>query len=165
MVVGAVWAASAWPALAQPAGAVCPRPQGTPMLHLRPADRAAQACDLKALMALPASELTTALPPELGLPGRHGWRGVPLKLLAERLGGGPANTVQLTALNDYTVTIPWSDLLQYDPILAYQRDGQAMSVREKGPLILIYPFDTHPGLRTQHYRNRTIWQVNAVTLK
>lgn len=165
MVMGALWVVSALPALAQSDGALCPQPQGVPVLHLRPADQVARACDLQGLMALPAKELATSLPPELGLSGRHRWQGVPLRLLAERLGGGPASAVQLTALNDYTVTIPWSDLLQYDPILAYQRDGQPMSVRDKGPLILIYPFDTHRGLRTQLYRNRTIWQVNALTLK
>lgn len=159
--------AAAWapPALAEPAATVCPRLEGPPVLYLRVTGQSTQTCDLKGLMSLPAQELTTALPPELGLPGGNRWLGVPLRLLVERLGGTPASALQLIALNDYTVGIPWSDLQQYDPVLAYQRDGRPMSVRDKGPLILIYPFDAHPGLRTQHYLNRSIWQVNALTLK
>lgn len=159
------WALAIAPALAQPAAEACPKPEGPVVLQLRIAGKAPQGCDLKSLMALPARELTTALPDDLGLPGRSRWLGVSLRQLVERLGAGPADTVQLAALNDYTVTIPWSDLQQYDPVLAYHRNGQAMSVREKGPLILVYPFDSHPGLHTQHHINRSIWQVNAVTLK
>ena len=165
LAVGALWAALALPALAEPAAGPCPAPAGPPLIQLRTAGKALQGCDLKGLMALPEREVSTTLPRELGIAGKHRWTGVSLKRLVERLGGGPADTVQLGALNDYTVTIPWSDLQQYDPVLAYQRGGQAMSVRDKGPLILIYPFDAHPGLRTQNYVNRTIWQVNALTLK
>ena len=40
-----------------------------------------------------------------------------------------------------------------------------MSVRDKGPLILIYPFDSHPSLRAQMHFNRSIWQVNGLSLQ
>ena len=117
------------------------------------------------LQALPQRELVTSLPPSLGNTGVHRWQGVSLRLLAERLGGGPGSVLQLEAINDYAVTVPWSDLVRYDPIVAYQRNGQALTVREKGPMILIYPFDAHPELNTQQYLNRSIWQVNAITVK
>lgn len=41
----------------------------------------------------------------------------------------------------------------------------ALSVREKGPMMLIYPFDTYPELHAQQYLNRSIWQIHAITIK
>ncbi len=89
--------------------------------------------------------------------GEHRWTGVPLRHLVELLGGGERSRIVLTALNDYAVEIPWSDLLRYNPVLAYRRDGQRMGIRDKGALILISPFDAHPALQQgQDYVNRTI---------
>ena len=38
-------------------------------------------------------------------------------------------------------------------------------VREKGPMMLIYPFDAYPELHAQQYLNRSIWQLHAITVK
>ena len=46
----------------------------------------------------------------------------------------------------------------------YQRNGVTLSVRERGPMMLIYPFDSHPELHTQQYLNRSIWQVRQITV-
>jgi len=125
----------------------------------------AQVCDLNGLEKLPAHAIATALPPALGMPGVQHWKGVSLRQLVEMLGGGEHSHIQLTALNDYSIHIPWSDLVRYDPIVAYSRNHQRMGVRDKGPLILIYPFDVNPQLQTQEYINRTIWQVNAISVR
>jgi hypothetical protein len=37
-----------------------------------------------------------------------------------------------------------------------------MSVREKGPLFVMYPFDEQPALRTSVYFGRCIWQLKAI---
>ena len=146
---------------------VCPALQGRSVLQLQPAGNGqAQACDLQALERLPAHDITTALPPVLGLVGTHHWTGVPLRHLIEQLGGGERSRIVLMALNDYAVVIPSSDLLRYNPVLAYRRDGQHMGIRDKGPLILIYPFDAHPVLQQGlDYVHRTIWQVHAVSIR
>lgn len=148
------------------AGPVCPGPDSRRVLQLHaPQGSAPQACDLKGLARLPAKEIVVTLPAALGLAGEHRWRGVSLRHLVEQLGGGEHSQILLTALNDYAIEIPWSDLVRYDPILAYSRDGERISIRDKGPLILIYPFGTHPQLQGQDYINRSIWQVHAVTLR
>ena len=148
------------------AGPVCPGPDSRHVLQLHaPQGSAPQACDLKGLARLPAKEIVVTLPAALGLAGEHRWRGVSLRHLVEQLGGGEHSQILLTALNDYAIEIPWSDLVRYDPILAYSRDGERISIRDKGPLILIYPFGTHPQLQGQDYINRSIWQVHAVTLR
>ena len=122
-------------------------------------------CDASGLKALPQRELVTSLPASLGQAGAHHWQGVSLRWLAERMGGTPGSTLRLVALNDYAISVPWSDLVRYDPIVAYQRNGVALSVREKGPMMLIYPFDAHPTLDTQQYLNRSIWHIQAITFK
>lgn len=150
------------PAHASP---VCPTPTERPVLHLQTASQPAQACDMQALERLPAREISTSLPQALGMPGKSRWRGVSLRQLVEQFGGKGPHQIELTAMNDYAVRIPWSDLVQYDPILAYRRDQQPIGIRDKGPLILIYPFDRNPGLQKQDYVNRTIWQVNGISIR
>lgn len=147
------------------AGLVCPTSPERAVLRLQPANQPAQVCDLQALDSLPARTIVTALPQALGMPGQSQWRGVSLRQLVELLGGNENSQIELTAMNDYFVRIPWADLVQYDPILAYSRNNQPTGIRDKGPLILIYPFDRNPRLQTQDYINRTIWQVNALSIR
>ncbi|MFC7407959.1 molybdopterin-dependent oxidoreductase [Hydrogenophaga atypica] len=146
--------------------ALCPPSNSLLVLRLSALGPNRQAtCDIAALQALPQRELVTSLPTGLGPPGAHRWQGVSLRLLAQRMGATPGHDLRLAALNDYAVTVPWSDLERYDPIVAHQRNGVPLSVREKGPLMLVYPFDAHPTLDTQQYLNRSIWHIQAITFK
>ncbi|MDH0867941.1 molybdopterin-dependent oxidoreductase [Mitsuaria sp. GD03876] len=135
------------------------------MLLLRARDGRQWRFTLDDLRRLPARRLRTALPAALGMTGASDWEGVPLSALVA-LAGPPPQAVSLTALNAYAVNVPGRDLARYDPVLAYRRDGQDIAVRDKGPLILIYPFDRFPAeLNTQAYINRTIWQVHEIVLE
>jgi len=116
---------------------------------------------LAELKALPAATIETDLPEALQIAGHHVWTGVPLDVILAALGGNAAE-IRLDALNDYSITIPAADIATYHPILAYGRDGQDIAVRDKGPMIVIYPFDRYPELEQQTYLNRTIWQVDEI---
>ena len=70
--------------------------------------------------------------------------------------------VRAIDLNDYAVDIPLSDVTDYDVILALQRDGKYLTVRDKGPLWVIYPWSDEPALRTQLHYSRSIWQLNKL---
>ena len=37
-----------------------------------------------------------------------------------------------------------------------------MSVRDKGPLFVIYPFDEAPELNNETYYGRSAWQVKSI---
>jgi hypothetical protein len=74
-------------------------------------------------------------------------------------------TVNATALNDYKVAIPMADALKYDVLLARQINGRVITVREKGPVFIIYPFDSFPELRNLTYYSRSIWQVKALNVE
>ena len=47
-------------------------------------------------------------------------------------------------------------------MLAYLMDGKTMSVREKGPLWLIYPFDDNADYRSEETYAHSIWQIARI---
>nr|WP_255522161.1 molybdopterin-binding protein [Paracoccus sp. NBH48] len=68
-------------------------------------------------------------------------------------------TVSAVAINDYAVQIPVDEVTADYPIVAFQQNGQAMSVRDKGPLWVIYPYDSDPALQSEVTYARSIWQL------
>ncbi|MCX7207953.1 MAG: hypothetical protein NT086_18630 [Proteobacteria bacterium] len=70
--------------------------------------------------------------------------------------------IKLIALNEYTIKFPVSDAFKYDVILARKRNGKIMTVRDKGPLFLIYPFHQHAELIKPEYFRRSSWQLNSI---
>jgi hypothetical protein len=68
----------------------------------------------------------------------------------------------MTAINDYMIEVPVSDAVEGGPIIAFEMDGKPMSVRDKGPLWLIYPFDSNPDYQTEVFYSRSIWQLNRI---
>ncbi|AOW12201.1 hypothetical protein LPB72_14635 [Hydrogenophaga crassostreae] len=117
--------------------------------------------DMKMLEALPQHSLTTSTP----------WFDKPMKftgpLLADVLAAVKARgtTVHAFAINDYNISIPITDTAKYPIIMARLINDKAISVREKGPLFVIYPFDSHAELRTSTYYERSIWQLKAMEIK
>ena len=63
------------------------------------------------------------------------------------------------SLNDYETKIPMNDFAQFGVLLALKRNGEYMPVREKGPLFIVYPFDSKPELKSQKYYGRSAWQL------
>lgn len=76
--------------------------------------------------------------------------------------GAHGTMLHVTAINDYVTDIPVSDLKDYEVILATRLDGEPMSVRDKGPLFVIYPFDEKPALNNEVYYGRSAWQVKSI---
>lgn len=87
------------------------------------------------------------------------YRGPLVRDLLAHLGLEEAETIRMTAANDYYVDIPTSDFRQYNAVLALEVDGERLSRREKGPLWLMYPISDHSELRSEVYNARLIWQV------
>lgn len=88
--------------------------------------------------------------------------GIPVSALLDGLSG--TFELALTAINDYTVTIPSSGIDPMVPVIAFERNGEAMSVRDKGPFWLIYPFDDSPEFRTESMMSRSIWQLSKIEI-
>lgn len=79
--------------------------------------------------------------------------------------GAEGTTLSVKALNDYAAEVPMDDARKLDTILATKMDGKVMSVRDKGPLFLIYPFDLDPGLYNEKYFSRSVWQIKEIEVQ
>ena len=76
--------------------------------------------------------------------------------------GADGKTLRVKALNDYYAEVPIEDAKALDTILATRKDGEIMSVRDKGPLFLIYPFDKDQSLYNEKYFSRSVWQIGEI---
>ena len=91
----------------------------------------------------------------------HIFEGVPARALMEYL-GIEAQEVTAIALNDYQASIPAKDFLEKNVLLALSMDGKPLSVRDKGPVFIIYPFDQDESLRNETYFARSVWQLREL---
>jgi hypothetical protein len=96
--------------------------------------------------------------------GKQDFTGVPLEALL-RVVGATGSTLTSKAINDYAVDIPASDAVTNGPIIAYLLNGEPMSVREKGPLWVVYPYDSKDEYRAEVYYSRSIWQLTSIDVK
>jgi hypothetical protein len=95
--------------------------------------------------------------------GEHEFSGVIISDLLDYLGAS-GESVTFTALNDYASEIPIAELEDLPVILATRVDGKKLSVRDKGPLFVIYPFDLDSTLYNEVIFGRSVWQVASVTV-
>lgn len=96
--------------------------------------------------------------------GVHSFTGVLMRELLEQV-GATGETATAMALNGYIVDIPVSDFTDYDVILAYAMDGEAMTRDDKGPLWIVYPRDDHAALQDIRYDYRWAWQLYRLDLR
>lgn len=114
--------------------------------------------DRETLMAFQATTFETST---IWTEGVHSFTGVPLYILTDLLGVQDGQ-ILATAINDYTVEIPVSDAVEGGPIIAYLMDGEEMTLRDKGPLWVIYPYDRSSSFRTEVVYSRSIWQLDRL---
>jgi len=96
--------------------------------------------------------------------GVQEFTGVPLAALLEALGVTEGEMIA-TAVNDYSVTFPVSEALADGPVVAYLRNGEPMSVRDKGPLWIVYPYDASEDFQSEIVHSRSIWQLNRIAFR
>jgi hypothetical protein len=117
--------------------------------------------DLDMLEKLPQQTFTTMTP----------WSKKPIKftgpllrdvLNAARAGGTILNA---SALNDFQTRIPVGDARKFDVIIAHHMNGEIISVKTKGPLFIVYPFDSKVELRSVIYFERSVWQLRSLAVE
>tara|TARA_B110000908_G_C10028002_1_gene346070 strand:+ start:222 stop:683 length:462 start_codon:yes stop_codon:yes gene_type:complete len=118
--------------------------------------------DLAALEALPQTEFTTK---NSFIDDASVFSGPLLRDVLELSNLLNEDTITLRAANDYEITYPVSDATDYDVIIATQMDGDEMSVREKGPLWVIYPISDLPDVNDHIFKSRQIWQLVEIFSK
>lgn len=115
--------------------------------------------DIDQLAALPQHSFTTST---VWTVGKSTFTGVLLKDFMAAV-GAKGSIVTLTALNDYQVSFPSTDMSDDGPMLAYLQDGKPMTVRDKGPIWLVYPYDDNPDYRSELAYSRSIWQLDRIS--
>ncbi len=117
--------------------------------------------DLAMLEHLPQQNFTTMTP----------WGKAPIKftgpLLRDVLAAAKANgtTLKAMALNDYQTSIPLSDAQKFDVIVAHKMDGESIPVKTKGPLFIVYPYDSKDELKSTLYYERSAWQLKSIAVE
>jgi hypothetical protein len=159
-------AITALPLLPGPVRAALPVPKGRVVLTisgrigLRNAGETAR-FDMDMLAAMPQHSFSTKTP---WYPTACKFTG-PLLRDVLAAAGAHGRTLRAIALNDYRVELPVEDASRYSVLLARLLDDKPMSVREKGPLFIIYPFDADETLRSERYYSRSAWQLKVIEVE
>lgn len=115
--------------------------------------------DLAALDALEQSEITTSTNWTEGV---LVFSGPPLAavLAAAGMEMGPVDAV---AANDYEVRLTFPPGDAAVPIVATRIGGEPIERREKGPLWVIFPYDSDPAYRTVDVFGQSIWHLQRLS--
>jgi hypothetical protein len=76
--------------------------------------------------------------------------------------GAAEGAVSMIAVNDYKVEMPFDRIEDSAPIIANRINGAPFSIRNKGPLWLVFPFDAHPRFQTEEIYSFSIWQLTQI---
>jgi hypothetical protein len=116
------------------------------------------------LTALEAMEATTLHTHTPWTDGQQQFTGVRASLLLSRL-DEQGKSVRAVALNDYESTMDAQELKDYPVIIAYKRNGEYMSIRDKGPLWIIFPLDDFPRLKSAETDQKMTWQLRRLIVE
>ena len=115
------------------------------------------------LEMLEAYEQVTIETSTIWTEGVQVFTGVNLATLLEDL-GITEGTLQATAINDYAVAIPVADVEPGGATIAYLLNGETMSVRDKGPLWIVFPYDSDPKYQAEVIYGQSIWQLDRIVV-
>jgi hypothetical protein len=124
-----------------------------------PAETQVARYDFTDMQSMQQVVVTTTTPWTDGL---QEFLGVPLAAVLPNVTG--AYDLRMTAINDYIVTMPSNAVTEKFPIIAYKRNGSLMTVRDKGPFWLIYPYDDSDTFKTEAMLSRSIWHLVGIEI-
>lgn len=117
--------------------------------------------DLDMLESIPPTSFETDTPWTEGVTK---FTGVRFTHLLEAVGAG-SSMVKFIAEDGYIYEMTQGFDEKYPIIIAYKRDDKYMSLRNLGPLWLMFPFDDHPELDTEQNRAASVWQLTQMDVK
>jgi hypothetical protein len=125
------------------------------------ADGAELQLTLDDLREMGATDLQTGTPWSEGV---STFTGVTGRRFVEALQAG-GTEVAADAINNYHIAIPFDVFASDELLIAFARDGQPMSVREKGPLWIIFPYDSDPIYHSDTYKAYSIWSLTRLEFR
>ncbi len=113
------------------------------------------------LQAIGVSEVRTTTPWTTGVKTFKGVLARDLMAYLQATG----DVVTAAAVNDYSAVIPLSDFSRYDVLIAWEMEGRRLSLRDKGPLWIVYPLDQNPEVGKKEVQGRWVWQLNRLEVQ
>lgn len=113
-----------------------------------------------ALEAMPQAGFRTTT---IWTEGPQDFAGVMLDVLLEELGAA-GGRITLGAANGYRVDRSAEALLVEGALVSYMRNGVPMTLRDKGPVWLVYNYDSDPAYRTEVIYANSIWQLDRIEI-
>ena len=92
------------------------------------------------------------------------YTGPKLSLILDRL-GIIGNIVRVTALDDYTAVLSRSDIQKYGVLLATHENGHQLTLDDRGPFFIVFPFDDFNELKKDIYYTMSVWQVMSIDVQ
>jgi hypothetical protein len=89
------------------------------------------------------------------------FEGVRISRVLEAVGANSQRFLGV-ALNDYAAEVYDIDFDKYPVMLASKLDGSNMSVRDKGPLWIVFPLSEYPDLDSSKTRSMSVWQLSTI---
>ena len=67
--------------------------------------------------------------------------------------------ITASAANEYSITLSPDTVDQQFPILATRKNGQPFSLRDSGPIWLVYPYDSDEKYSNDLIYSQSVWQL------
>lgn len=113
------------------------------------------------LLALPQVSFETATN---WTEGNLTFSGPSLASVLEAAGAGDGD-LTLAAINDYVVSMPRAVVEAGAPIVANRIDGAPFSRRDKGPLWIVFPYDSDERFRSETIFAYSVWQLAGISVE
>ena len=76
--------------------------------------------------------------------------------------GAQDGALSMVAVNDYKVEMPRSLVEEEVPVVANRLNGEPFSIRDKGPLWVVFPYDADARFQTEEIYSFSIWQLTQI---
>jgi hypothetical protein len=96
--------------------------------------------------------------------GKVNFSGVPVARVLDTVGTN-GSMVRALAANDYRADIPIATLRDAGAILAMRMNNEDLSLRDKGPLWIIFPWTERPDLDRIEIHNYAVWQLLSIQVQ
>ena len=110
------------------------------------------------LLALPQTEFRTGT---IWTSGVDSYSGPSLAAVLESADISQDDLL-ISAINVYNVAFPADKISANAPVLAVQVNGAPFSIREKGPIWALFPFDDDDRYRAEDYFALSVWQLRQI---
>ena len=92
------------------------------------------------------------------------FRGPSVQDVISLIGRSSARQARMISTNRYEVEIELAELDRFGAILAMEMNGEPLTLRDKGPIWLMYPMDSYAELSDRGFNSRLVWQLEQIEL-